>query len=93
MWKVYEAKTAVKNINKLPGHILEKYEFWRSVAHISGPEGVRLFPGFKDHGLKGEWQGFRSSCLNDAFRVIYRIDKAQVSVYVVDVNHHDYRRK
>ena len=93
MWKVYESKTTLKSIDKLPTHILEKYEFWRNVVQISGPKGVRKFPGFKDHGLKGEWQGHRSSYLNDAYRVIYRIEESQISVYVVEVNHHDYRRK
>ena len=93
MWKIYESKTVVKNIDNLPGHVLEKYEFWRGVVHVSGPEGVRKFPGFKDHGLKGVWLGHRSSYLNDAYRVIYRVEEGQISIYVVDVNHHDYRRK
>jgi addiction module RelE/StbE family toxin len=93
MWIVFESRKAEKGIDKLPKHILEKYEFWKSVVHISGPEGVRGFPGFKDHALKGEWKGHRSSYLNEAYRVIYWIDGNQVKIYVVDVNHHDYRRK
>ncbi len=93
MWEVLEKRTAVKNIDKLPKTIAEKYEFWKSVVHLSGPDGLRAFPGFKDHSLKGEWQGYRSSYLNDAYRVIYQIDKNEVRVFVIDVNNHDYRRK
>lgn len=93
MWEVLEKKTAVKNIDKLPAKVLEKYEFWKSVVQISGPEGLRAFPGFRDHALKGEWIGHRSSYLNDSYRVIYVIERNEVKVLVIDVNHHDYRRK
>ncbi len=93
MWEVLESRIAEKNIDRLPSHILEKYEFWKSVVHISGIEGLRAFKGFKDHPLKGEWKGHRSSYLNDTYRVIYRLDGQNVRVYVVDVNSHDYRRR
>jgi addiction module RelE/StbE family toxin len=93
MWGIFESRAAEKNIDRLPKHILEKYEFWKNVVHISGPEGLRTFKGFKDHALKGEWGGHRSSYLNDTYRVIYRIDGQEVKVYVIDVNAHDYRRR
>ena len=64
MWDVYESKTAEKNIDKLPKNILEKYELWRNIVQISGPEGLKEFKGFKDHALKGDWAGHRSSYLN-----------------------------
>jgi len=93
MWTVFETRQAEKRIDRLPSHIHEKYEFWRSVARMSGPEGLKKFPGFRDHALRGEWKGHRSSYLNDSYRVIYWIDGQNIKVNVVDVNHHDYRRK
>jgi len=93
MWEVLESRLAEKNIDRLPKYILEKYEFWKSVVQVSGPEGLRAFKGFKDHTLKGEWKGHRSSYLNDSYRVIYQADGQDVRVYVVDVNPHDYRRR
>ncbi len=93
MWEIFESKAAEKNINKLPDHILEKYEFWRNVVQISGIEGLKQFAGFKDHPLKGEWAGYRSSYLNSAYRVIYTYEKNEFKIYVIDVSHHDYRRK
>jgi addiction module RelE/StbE family toxin len=93
MWDVYEKKSAVKNIDRTPLNVLEKYEFWKSVVHVSGPDGLKQFPGFKDHALKGEWKDHRSSYLNDAYRVIYQVDKNEVRVLVIDVNHHDYRKR
>ncbi len=93
MWRVFEAKTAAKHIDQLPRQVLEKYELWKSVAEISGPEGIRAFRGFRDHALKGKWAGYRSSYLNDSYRVIYRFEGDEVRVYVMDETHHDYRRK
>jgi len=93
MWTVLEARKSVKGIDKLPKHVLKAYEFWKNVVEVSGPEGLLTFSGFKDHPLKGEWTGFRSSYLNNAYRVIYRIVRDKVEVHVFDVNHHDYRRR
>jgi addiction module RelE/StbE family toxin len=93
MWDILEKKSAVKNIDRLPRQVLEKYEFWKSVVQVSGPDGLRAFPGFKDHSLKGEWKDHRSSYLNDSYRVIYKIERNEIRVLVIDVNHHDYRRK
>lgn len=93
MWSVFEANKAIKNIDRLPKRVLEKYEFWKSVARVSGPSGIRTFPGFKDHPLKGQWRGHRTSYLNDSFRVIYWLDGQAIRVNVVDITHHGYRRK
>lgn len=93
MWAVLEARKAEKRIDGLLKHVLEKYEFWKSVAQISGPQGLRNFPGFHDHVLKGEWEGHRSSYLTDSYRVIYWIDSYATRIHVMDVTHHDYRRK
>lgn len=93
MWDIFEKRSALKNIDNLPYPILEKYEFWKNIIHFSGVEGLKKFKGFRDHALKGEWHGFRSSYLNDAYRVIYQVASEEVRVYVIDVNHHDYRRK
>lgn len=93
MWVVFESKKAKKNIDKLPVHVAEKYEFWKAVVQVSGPEGLRRFPGFHDHALNSAWKTHRSSYLNDSYRVIYWIDGNSIRINVVDVNHHDYRRR
>lgn len=91
MWQIKEHKNkATKVIKKAPKQVKEKYEFWKQVMKIDGPEGVRAFPGFKDEALKGEWQGSRSSRLNDQYRVIYTICHQEVTVYVEKIGPHDY---
>ncbi|MEE8368303.1 MAG: type II toxin-antitoxin system mRNA interferase toxin, RelE/StbE family [Thermoanaerobaculia bacterium] len=48
--------------------------------------------GFNDEALRGDWKGHRSSRLGGQYRVIYRIEKKQMFVMVIDFSAHDYRR-
>ncbi len=93
MFVVTETKTASKELDKAPKEILEVYEFWKNVVQVSGVAGLKAYPGFKDHALKGEWQGARSSYLNRKWRVIYFNELKELCVLVVRVTAHDYRRK
>jgi addiction module RelE/StbE family toxin len=93
MWKIYEHKKAIKQINSLPAEILKRYEKWKDIVSISGPEGLKHIKGFNDEPLLGEWQGYRSSRLNIPYRVIYRIENEELYVQVIKVSAHDYRRK
>jgi len=43
--------------------------------------------------MKGEWNGFRRSKLNDQYRVIYCMVAGELVVQVVDVNAHDYQKQ
>jgi toxin HigB-1 len=60
---------------------------------MSGPAGLRLILGFNDEALRGDWKGHRSSRLGEQFRVIYRIEKKDLFMLVIDLTAHDYRRK
>jgi addiction module RelE/StbE family toxin len=92
MWEIYEHRNVQRHIRKLPDEILRRYEKWKDIAELSGPEGLRLIRGFHDESLKGEWKGHRSSRLGDQFRVIYRIERKRLFVMVIDITAHDYRR-
>ncbi|MGH7284610.1 MAG: type II toxin-antitoxin system RelE/ParE family toxin [Polyangiaceae bacterium] len=52
----------------------------------------RAIPSFNDEALSGEWKGHRSSRLSLQYRVVYRVEADTVTVYVVRVSAHDYRR-
>jgi addiction module RelE/StbE family toxin len=93
MWQVFEHRRVVRQVRRLPIEILKRYEKWKDIVAISGPQGLRLIRGFNDEALAGEWSGHRSSRLGQQYRVIYRVDKGEVRVEVVDVTAHDYRRK
>ena len=93
MWRIYEHKRARKGLSGLPLEVLKRYEKWKDIVAISGPEGLKQIKGFNDEGLKGEWKGYRSSHLNIQYRVIYNVQNEQLFVTVIDVTAHDYRRK
>ena len=93
MWTVYEHKTLVRRIQKIPKEVLQRYEKWKDIVSISGPGGLRLIKGFHDEALKGDWKGHRSSRLGLKYRIIYKIESDQLYVMAIDINAHDYRRK
>lgn len=77
----------------MPQEILKRYEKWKDIVTISGPEALRLIKGFHDEALRGEWKGHRSSRLGHQYRVIYEVVASEILVQVIDVTAHDYRRK
>jgi toxin HigB-1 len=93
MWEIYEHRRLTRVIAKVPESVLKRYEKWKDVARISGPQGLRAITGFHDEALKGERKGQRSSRLNEQYRVIYEISAKEVLVYVLELTAHDYRRK
>ena len=93
MWEIFEHRKAVKQLESLPIDVLKRYEKWKDIVSISGPDGLRQIKGFRDEALRGEWKGHRSSRLNIQYRVIYKIQKELVLVQVLNVTPHDYRRK
>lgn len=91
IWQLFESRKATKVLQKAPRHVVHKYQFWANMIQTQGPMAVKRFPGFRDEALKGLWMGCRSSRLNDQYRVIYRMEEQQVTVYVERVDPHTYR--
>lgn len=60
---------------------------------LSGPQGLRATRGFRDEALSGKSKGFRSSRLSQQWRVIYTVEADVMTVEVVRVTPHDYRRR
>lgn len=93
MWQIFEHRNVQRRIRKLPQEILKRYEKWKDIVQISGPAGLRLIRGLHDEPLHGDWKGHRSSRLDRQYRVIYRVEREEFFVLVLDVTPHDYRRK
>ncbi len=93
MWEVYEHRRVVAHLRRLPVEILKRYEKWKDIIRVSGPQGLRLVREFHDEALRGQWENHRSSRLGLQYRVIYRVEERQVRVLVVEITAHDYRRK
>lgn len=93
MWEIYEHRRVSKQLNSIPTDVLKRYEKWKDIVAISGPQGLRKIKGLHDESLGGEWKGHRSSRLNQQYRVIYKVEKDKILVQVVNITPHDYRRK
>jgi len=93
MWEIYEHRRMASVLPKTPDMVLKRYEKWKDIVHISGPQGLRAIKGFHDEALRGEWKGCRSSRLGQQYRIIYEVEAEEVLVYVLDLTAHDYRRK
>ena len=92
MWEVLEHRNVQRRIRKLSDEVLKRYEKWKDIVELSGPQGLRLIRGFHDESLIGDWKGHRSSRLGDQYRVIYRIERKKLFVMVINITAHDYRR-
>jgi addiction module RelE/StbE family toxin len=81
-----------KQLVRVPIHIARKFALWVDLVRVHGLEAARAVPGFRDHALKGEWQGYRAIRLSAAYRAIYIVrDRASIeTVCVEEVNKHDY---
>ena len=94
MWRIEEHRQADKELSsgRIPVEILKRYEKWKDIAMLSGPHGLRAIKGFRDEALSGDWKGYRSSRLNEQWRVIYQVVADALLIQVVRVTPHDYRR-
>ena len=90
MWDIREHRHLEKTVAKLPAPVVKKYEIWKDLVFRHGPDKLREFPGFHDELLKGDRKGQRSSRLSILHRVIYEVEREQVSVYVIEISPHKY---
>jgi len=93
MWSIFEHRRLDKQLAKTPVDVQKRYEKWKDIVEISGLSGLKLVRGFRDEALRGELKGYRSSQLNQQYRVIYQVEGHRLKVYVVEVTPHEYSRK
>ncbi|MCP5244320.1 MAG: type II toxin-antitoxin system mRNA interferase toxin, RelE/StbE family [Burkholderiales bacterium] len=93
MWTIYEHRRVSKQLDSIPTDVLKRYEKWKDIVTLSGPNGLQKIKGLRDESLSGEWKGHRSSRLNQQYRVLYKVEKDKILVEVVSITPHDYRRK
>ena len=93
MWRIEEHRRVDRQLSAaVPLEVLKRYEKWKDIATLSGPQGLRAIKGFHDEALSGKWQGHRSSRLGLQWRVIYTVAAGVLLIQVVEVTPHDYRR-
>ena len=89
---VFLNRKASKDLKKVPRHILVLFDLWVEIIETEGFTSMQKIKGYRDHSLKGERKGQRSSSLSRSWRIIYCIDQNTniLTVEVLEVNHHDY---
>lgn len=89
---VYLTRRANRDLFKLPPNIAMKFEQWKSTLEEEGLIGIQRINGFRDHALRGDREGQRSSSLSRSWRVIYQVDhlKEEILVEVLEINKHEY---
>jgi addiction module RelE/StbE family toxin len=93
MWQIEEHRRVDRQLaGAVPIEVLKRYEKWKDIAGISGPQGLRAIKGFHDEALSGDCKGCRSCCLGIQWQVIYRVLAKVLQIQVVQVTPHDYRR-
>jgi addiction module RelE/StbE family toxin len=91
MWQIQEHRDADKTLsNTVPKDVLKRYEKWKDIVRMSGPQGLRAIKGFHDEALAGKWKGHRSSRLGIQWRVIYKVLSNVMTVQVIVVTPHEY---
>jgi len=95
MWQILEHRKVDSKLSgqSVPLDVLKRYEKWKDIVRLSGPEGLRQIKGFHDEASKGQWHGHRSSRLGRQWRVIYQVQGECFLVKVFEVTAHDYGRK
>ncbi len=88
------SKQAQKDIKKIPKHILLQFDLWVEIIETEGLLAMQKVKGYRDHALKGERKGQRSSSLSRSWRVIYKLDQEtrHLVVEILEVNHHEYKK-
>jgi proteic killer suppression protein len=92
-YRVKLTKTAQKQADKAPSHVLRSLITWAESVEEYGLPETRRIPGFHDEPLKGKLQGKRSVRLTLQWRAIYEITPAQDIIFVTveRIIPHDYR--
>ena len=94
MWRIEEHRRVDKQLSAaVPEEVLKRYEKWKDIASLSGPQGLRVIKGFHDEALSGTWRGHRSSRSGLQWRVICKVAADVLLIQVVEVIPHDYRRR
>lgn len=58
------SRNAQKDLKKIPKHILIQFDLWVEIIETEGFTAMQKIKGYRDHSLKGNRKGRRSSSLS-----------------------------
>ncbi len=83
MWTVLEHRKVRRQVDSIPREILARYETWKDIVTLSGPDGLRYIEGFRDETRPGKKKRRRQSRLGAGCRVIYRVKNREIRVRAI----------
>jgi hypothetical protein len=90
MWIIKEHRGIRDACTRAPRAVVNKYDLWKSFVFRHGPSKLKEFQGFHDEKLKGDRTGERSSRLSLQYRVIYKVDRKNITAFVLEITPHKY---
>lgn len=95
IYKVELSKKAYKDLEKVPSHVVLKFQSWVEDVGVMSLREMRKIKGYHDEPLKGKRDGQRSIRLSKAYRAIYEVNDTDVVhfVEIIGVNKHVYSIK
>lgn len=87
-------RKAEKDLRIVPKYIVILFDEWQSTIEIDGFNEMQKIKSYRDHVLRGDRKGQRSSSLTKSYRVIYEIqvNKSIRIIEVQKVSKHDYKK-
>lgn len=89
-YKIYSSRLFEKQLNKVPQIIREMMEAWARSVKLNGLDEIRKISGYHDEPLQGQRFGQRSVRLTRSYRLIYREEKRENVILLLEVTKHDY---
>lgn len=83
MWTIVEHRRVDRQVDTLPRKALTRYETWKDIVSLSGPEGVRHIEGFVDESAPEKKKGRRQSRFSAGCLVVYRVRKREIRVRAI----------
>lgn len=88
--KIYASRLFEKQVKKIPNAIKTVVETWISSIELKGVNETRQIYGYHDEPLQGKRFGQRSIRLNRCYRLIYKEDKFENTIILLEVTKHEY---
>ena len=67
----------------------DEEKFVQAVSALMAEDSELLRTRFRDHALKGEWEGFRELHIETDWLLIYRINREVLQLVLVRTGSHD----
>lgn len=80
-----------KLFRRIPQHVVMQFDGWVYCIEEKGFYYMQTIKGYRDHALKGNRLGQRSSSLNKSWRVIYILRLTnELIINVLEITNHEY---